>query len=576
MLLEKAFPFMKWMKKYDKKDFFSDFVAGLTVAVILIPQSMAYAMIAGLPPIYGLYAGFLGVAVASLWGSSPQLATGPVALVSFLTMTSLMTIAKPESPEFIALAIMLAIIVGIIQLSMGIFKLGFIMNFISHSVVVGFSNAAAIIIATSQVPSLLGIKIEQHEEVFKTFYDIIINLVNTNIPTLIVGIIAIILILVFKKIHKLFPAALIVLIIGIITTYKFGLNDMGVSIIKDIPAGLPKFSLPTISLDNIHNMIGKGLIISIIGFMEAYAIAKSISTKTKQKLDVNQELIGQGLANITSGFLKGYPISGSFSRSAVNFSAGARTGMSSVFTVLFVGVALLFLTETLYYLPKAVLAGIVIVAVSGLINVKEFKHLYKMNRTDGIVAITTFAFAFIMKPDYAIFVGIILSLILFLYKTITPRINEISKEEKTQRFKNIEKYELKICPQIMFMKPERSLYFANAETILNKIQERVKSRKDNLKYLVIDFESINYCDVSAIDVLKVFIEDLKEINIEVYFSNVTGKIVTTIKHSELKFMSDEGRILEGKKEVIEKLFPLLDVKFCKGCPNKIFNECKNV
>lgn len=576
MLLKKAFPFLKWTKTYNKKDFISDIIAWLTVAVILIPQAMAYAMLAWLPPIYWLYAWFLWAAVAALWGSSSQLATWPVAIVSFLVLTSLMTIAKPESPEFIGLAVTLAFIVWITQLLMGVFKLGFIMNFVSHSVIVWFSNAAAIIIASTQIPSLLWIKIEQHEVVFATFYDIIQNVWWTNIITLIIWISSIILIILFKKIHKLFPSALVVLVLWTLITYFLRLDSMGVSIIKDIPAWLPSLVIPSIDFTTLFDLIWKWLIISIIWFMEAYAIAKSIASKTKQKIDVNQELIWQWLANITSWFFKWYPISWSFSRSAVNYSAWAKTGMSSVFNVMFVWLALLFLTDLLYYLPKAVLSAIVLVAVFWLVNIKDFKHLYKMNKTDWVVAITTFAFAFIMKPDYAIFVWIILSLVLFLYKTINPRINEISKEEKTQRFKNIEKYELNICPQIMIIKPEMSLYFANTESILNKIMLKVKARKDKIKYLVIDFETINYTDASAVEIINIFEESLKSINIELYFTNVNWKIIDTFRNSELKHMLEEWKILDWKKDVIGKLFPLLDTKFCKWCPKKVFNECKKI
>lgn len=576
MLINKVFPFIKWIKSYSKKDFISDSIAWLTVAVILIPQAMAYAMLAWLPPIYGLYAWFLWAAVAALWGSSSQLATWPVAIVSFLVLTSLMTIAKPESPEFIALAITLAFIVWITQLMMWVFKLGFIMNFVSHSVVVWFSNAAAIIIASTQIPSLLWIKIGQHEVVFSTFYDILKNISWTNFPTLAIWVISIISILLLKRIHKLFPSALVVLVLWTLATFFFNLNDLWVAIIKDVPAWLPSFALPSIDFSTLLDLVGKWLIISIIWFMEAFAIAKSIASKTKQKIDVNQELIWQWLANITSWFLKGYPISWSFSRSAVNFAAWARTWMASVFTVVFVWIALLFLTGSLYYLPKAVLSAIVLVAVFWLVNIKDFKHLYKMNKVDWIVAITTFAFAFIMKPDYAIFVWIILSLVLFLYKTVHPRIIEIAKEEKTSRFKNIEKYNLQVCPQMMLIKPEMSLYFANTEWVLTNIMDKIKKRKKNLKYLVIDFESINYCDASAVEIINVFIEDLKAMKIEVYFINVNCKIGETFENSELHFMEKEGYILDWKKDVISKLFPKLNHDFCKTCPAKIFNECKKI
>ena len=357
-------PFLSWLKTYDKDTLFKDFIAGLTVAIVLIPQSMAYASLAGLPPVYGLYAAFLGTAVAALWGSSGQLSTGPVALVSFLTLTALVPLAKPETPEFIGLAIILALIIGIAQLLMGVFKLGFILNFISHSVVAGFTIAAAIIIASTQIPNLFGFSVEKHEFVFLNFFEIIKSLPNTHILTLLIGSLSVLLIIYAKKRYsKSFPSGLIVMAIGILASYLFNLKSENVAIIGDIDTQISLPSIPKLSFSDILTLLPSALIIGIVGFLEAFAVSKSIASQTKQKLDSNQELIGQGLGNIASSLFKGFPIAGSFSRTAVNFSAGAVTGISSVFVSLFVLITILFLTPLLYFLPKAILSAVVIAAL---------------------------------------------------------------------------------------------------------------------------------------------------------------------------------------------------------------------
>ncbi len=576
-MVERVFPFLGWLRNYNKESAVRDFVAGLTVAVVLVPQSMAYAMLAGLPPVVGLYASAFAPAIAALWGSSPQLQTGPVAIVSLLVFTSLLPIAEPESEKFVQLAALLALLVGVFQLALGVFRLGFIMNFVSHAVVVGFSNAAAIIIASTQVPHLLGIEIEKHEFVFKNFIEIAKNIDETHLYTAIIGFSATAFILLSRKIHPLFPGALVVVVVSTLSAYYLGLEKLGVKVVGHIPSGLPTPSLPDIDLDMVDELMGQAIVIAIIGFMEAYAIAKTMAAQTKHKLDVDQELIGQGLANLVNSFVRGYPVSGSFSRSAVNFLAGAKTGMSSVFTSLFVIFTLFFLAPLLYNLPKAALAAVVIVAVLGIVKPKAFLELYRTNPQDGVVAGITFISAFIMKPDYAIFIGILLSLILFLWRSMHPRIVVLTRDSKTRTFMNAELFGLPECPQILFIRPDASLYFANVEHIIEEIDHLVEKHLRSLKHLVIDAESINYVDATAIDVLKEYVEDLEKKGIKLHFVNLKTPVRNALERAGLFEKIGEDRILPSKGTAVSKLFASIDHDFCRSeCPYAVFDECYEV
>lgn len=523
---ETFLPFLIWFKGYNRDNLFKDFVAGLTVAVVLIPQVMAYASLAGLPPVYGLYAAFLGPAVAALWGSSRHLSTGPVALVSFLTLTALIPIATPESPEFIGLAIILALMIGLIQFLMGVFKLGFIMNFISHSVIAGFTTAAAIIIASTQIPSLFGFRVQKHEFVFLNFYEIILHLPDTSFLTLLIGVFSISFIIFTKKrVSKAFPAGLIIMVIGIFLSVLLDLEARGVAVIGEINAKISLPSIPAISFGNVLALLPSALIISIVGFLEAYAVSKSICQKSKQKIDVNQELIGQGLANLASSIFKGYPIAGSFSRTAVNFSAGAVTGISSVFVSLFVLITILFFTPLLYFLPRAILSAIVIAALVDLIEFSKFRETFNLSGTDGIVITATFVTSFLLKPDDAIFIGIVVSLVLFLRKTIVADVVELVFHMDEERFlKLTDKNRIKEFPNILIVRVDMSIFFANAHNIVEQIEKLVERKGESLEHIIIHFSGVNYVDVSACEVVNELFEELNNKGYLIYSMYWKGQV----------------------------------------------------
>ncbi len=512
------FPFLEWLKTYNRGYLLKDFIAGLTVTIILIPQVMAYAILAGMPPVYGLYAALLGTAVASLWGSSSHLSTGPAALISFLVVTALVPYALPDSTEFIALAIILALIIGLIQLLMGIFKLGFIMNFISHSVIAGFTTAAAIIIATTQIPSLGGFTVPKHEFVFLNIYEIFNSLPQVNWLTLAIGMTSVVIIIgIKKKVSKAFPAALIVIVIGILLSYLFDFESYNVAVIGTIDARISLPSVPNVSVRTVLELLPSALIIAVIGFLEGYAIANAIAQKSKQKIDINQELIGQGLGNIASSVFRGFPIAGSFSRTAITYSAGGVTGLSSVFVSIFVLITILFLTPYLYYLPKAILSAVVISALVDLIEFSKFRETFNLSATDGMVITTTFVFSFILKPDDAIFIGIVVSLVLFFRKTLIADVVEEVFIMEEERFRKITfGNEIRVRPEIMVIRIDMSIFFANVNNIVDQIEGLVTRKGEGLEHLVVDFSGVNYVDVSGCEKLNELFEELGAKGIKIY------------------------------------------------------------
>lgn len=573
----KFFPFLLWLKDYRKENLIRDFLAGVTISVVLIPQSMSYAMIAGIPPIYGLYAAAIPPIIAALWGKASLLATGPVAMVSLLTFSSIIPFAKPGTPEFINMAINLALIVGLIQLLMGVLKLGFIMRFVSHPVIVGFTNAAAIIIASTQIQHLLGISVKGSEFILPMFIGIAKNVANTNIYTLAVGLFAFIIIIAGKKIHEQFPGAMIASVITTVLAYSLNLDELGVKTIGDVPKGLPSPSFAIIDFEHAARLIGPALVIAIVGFMEAMAITKAISSKTKEPVDINQELIGQGSANLIGSLFKSYPVSGSFSRSAVNLQAGGKTALSNVFSGFIVIIALLFFTSTFYYLPKATLAAIVIYAAIGLIKHSQFIKLYKTTRHDGIIALITFSFCFVTKPDYAIFIGIGVSLLLFLWESMAPRIATLTRNPKTEIFEDAEVSQLPLCPQILYLRPEFSIYFANAEFIREHILRKVEERKNGLKFVLIDMEAVNKIDATGIDEIKELIREMRKMGVELYIANVHKPVREVLHNSGIMTILEQTRCLKSKAESITLLFNKLDHKYCKEkCPHTVFWECETI
>lgn len=520
----KLIPSVEWIKNYDKKWLSGDISAGLTVGVMLIPQGMAYSMLAGLPPIYGLYAVTIPLIIYALLGTSRQLAVGPVAMVSLLIASGVGQLSEAGSEEYIALSILLAFLVGSIQLSMGVFRLGFLVNFLSHPVIAGFTSSAAIIIGFSQFKHLLGVKISG-EKFSEIFMQLIKEAGNIHIPTLIIGVASVILLLLVKRVNKKIPGPLVVVLLGIIVVYLGSLTNQGVKIVGDIPGGLPSFHMFSMNWDSIQTLLPTAFTIAFVGFMESIAVAKAIQARHKDyKLDANQELKALGIANIAGSFFKSFPVTGGFSRTAVNDQAGAKTGFASIISASLIIITLLFLTSYFYYLPNAVLAAIIIVAVYGLIDFKEARYLWKTDRTDFFLFISAAIGTLVLGIEEGIILGVILSLALLIFRVSYPHYSQLGLINNGREFINVLRDKnAKIDNKIVIMRFDAQLFFANINYFKEKVELLIGERKQP-EFFILDARPVSTVDSTAIHALHELIDELKSNGITFMIANVIGPV----------------------------------------------------
>lgn len=528
-MLKKFIPALEWIPNYKSSDLSGDLSAGLIVAIMLIPQGMAYAMLAGLPPVIGLYASTIPLLIYALFGTSRQLAVGPVAMVSLLVLTGVSTLAEPGTEEFISLVLLLMLMIGVIQFLMGVFRLGFLVNFLSHAVISAFTSAAAIVIGLSQLKHLLGVKLEAGKDVFKLIFESIVRVSEINTITLSIGLVSILILIFMKKYVKKIPGPLIVVVLSIFVVYGLKLESYGVKIVGQVPSGLPSVSLPSINSSALIALFPIAVTISLIGFMESIAMAKAIAAKEKYKVVANKELIGLGLANIGGSFFSAYPVTGGFSRSAVNYQSGAKTPLASVITAVLILLTLLFFTGLFYYLPNAVLAAIIMVAVYGLIDVKEVKYLFKVRSLDGWTWVITFVATLVIGIEQGILVGAGFSLIVFIGRSAYPHVAELGFLKEENVYRNIKRYPGALVDQeVIIFRFDAPLYFANMTFFETKLSERIVE-KPKTKWVILDFSGVNSIDAVALHSLKDLIQTYNEAKIKFLFSGVKGPVLDLMK-----------------------------------------------
>ncbi len=528
-MLKKLIPAFEWMPNYKRSNLSGDMSAGLIVAIMLIPQGMAYAMLAGLPPVIGLYASTIPLLIYALFGTSRQLAVGPVAMVSLLVLAGVSTIAEPGTDEYISLVLLLMLMIGVIQFLMGVLRLGFLVNFLSHAVISGFTSAAAIIIGLSQLKHLLGVKLEADKDVFKILIESISRVSEINPITLGIGLVSILLLIGIRKYVPKIPGPLIIVVFSILTVYFYQLQQAGVKIVGEVPKGLPSLSLPVFTLDAVMALLPIALAISFIGFMESIAMAKAIAAKEKYKVVPNKELVGLGLANIGGSFFAGYPVTGGFSRSAVNYQAGAKTPLATIITAILIILTLLFFTGFFYYLPNAVLAAIIMVAVYSLVDVKEAKHLFKIKSVDGWTWVITFIATLTIGIEQGILIGVVFSLLVFIVRSAYPHVAELGYLQEENVFRNIKRYpEAKVDPEVMIFRVDASLYFANMTFLEDKLCERV-GEKPETKWIILDFSGVNSIDAVAINSLEEIMESCRKGEIAFLFAGIKGPVMDLLK-----------------------------------------------
>ena len=554
MNFKKYIPILDWLPNYKKEWFKGDLGAGLTVGIMLIPQGIAYAMIAGLPPIYGLYTAMIPQIVYAIFGTSRQLAVGPVAMDSLIVASGVAALAQIGTENFIEFAILLAFMMGFLQVVFGFFKLGFLVNFLSRPVISGFTSAAALIIGLNQLKHLLGVQIERDNRIHTLVLDAFQNIKEINWLTFSIGVVSILILVFLKRITTKIPAALVVVVLGIVLVRVFHLDQFGVKILGEIPKGLPEFTIPKFEKNTLIDLFPIALTLSFIAFLEAISVAKAIEIKhTDYKISPNQELIAIGLGNIVGSFFQTYPATGGLSRTAVNNQTGAKTPLAAIISGLIVGVTLLFLTPVFFYLPKAVLGAIIVVAVYGLLDFSMPKELLTYSKRELIILNITLLVTATVGIKEGIFIGIILSLAMLIYRSTKPHFAVLGQVKDTHFYRNVNRFEglLNISDDILIVRFDAQLYFANVSFFKDKLDEFVTEKGPQLKLIIIDGESINSIDSSGIFMLKDVINKYKNMGIEIAFSGMKGPVRDILDKSEIIKKIDYSNCFMSIQEAVD-------------------------
>lgn len=544
--LSRYLPFTRWLLHYRRADLPSDLVAGVVTAIMLIPQSMAYAQLAGLPPQVGLYASVVPLIIYALLGTSGQLSVGPVAITSLLVFSGVSALAEPGSARYLQLVLILALIVGAIKLLLGVLRLGVILNFISHPVLAAFTSASALIIAAGQLKYILGYNVVG-DRFYEVLYQAAQGLGQTNLITLSIGVASIALLLFFRKGLRpilqrmgLRPLAvtlivsgapLVTVLLGTLIAWLLHLDQRaGVAVVGAIPPGLSPFSWPAPSIGDVQALLPAAAAIVLVSVVESIAVARALASKRRQAIDPDQELIALGAANIGAGLFSGYPVTGGFARSVVNFQAGAVTGLASLVTAGGIALILLFFTPLFYYLPQAVLAATVIVAVSGLVDLKEPRHIWQANRSDAITWGVTFAAVLLLGIETGIFIGVGASLLLYLWRTSRPHIAVVGRLGESEVYRNILRYDVRTWPQVVAVRVDESLYFANTRYLENALL-RIVAERPEVKHLVLIGSAINFIDSSALHTLEALIQELRDAGVELHLAEIKGPVMDGLKRA---------------------------------------------
>jgi len=546
-MLERYLPILSWAKQYNKLTLTNDLVAAIIVTIMLIPQSLAYALLAGLPAEVGLYASILPLVAYAIFGTSRTLSVGPVAVVSLMTAAAIGNLNLPDTASYIMAAIGLAFMSGVILIAMGLLKLGALANLLSHPVISGFITASGLIIAASQLKHIFGIDASGHSllELVISLFD---HIHDTNLPTVVIGVSATAFLFWVRKHLKpsliktgmnsrladIFAKAGPVAAVAAtaVVTYQFSLDKHGVRVVGDVPAGLPDLAIPQFDAALWEQLILSALLISIIGFVESVSVAQTLAAKRRQRIDPNQELIGLGSSNIASSFSGGFPVTGGFSRSVVNFEAGASTPAAGAFTAVGIAVATVFLTPLLFFLPNATLAATIIVAVLSLVDLGALKRTWNYSRNDFWAMLATIVLTLSAGVEAGIIAGVILSLALYFYRASKPHSAVVGRVPGTEHFRNIDRHEVELDEKLITLRVDESLFFGNARYLEDRVYDLVANRKEITDFILM-CPAVNHIDASALESIEAINQRLKDLNVRFHLSEVKGPVMDRLKRSHL-------------------------------------------
>ena len=568
------FPFLSWWPMVNKSTIKADFGAGITNAVIVLPQGVAFAMIAGLPPIYGLYTAMVVPVIAALYGSSWHLISGPTTAISIVVFSSISEFAEPGTQSFIALAFVLTFIAGAIQLMMGIARMGTLVNFVSHSVVVGFTAGAAVLIATSQLKHIFGFTPPKGSSFYENWEFIIRHIGETNLYVFGIAMATLLTAILVKKFTPKIPNMLVAMLVGSLVAYFWANGVDGVLLVGKLPAELPSFNMPELTGENIIKLTPNAIAVALLGLIEAVAIARSIATKSHQNLNGNQEFIGQGLSNIIGSMFMSYAGSGSFTRSGINYQAGAKTPMSAIFAAVSLGLILLLVAPLTAYLPIAAMGGIILLVAYNLIDFHHVIQINKSSKQELIVLIVTFLATLFLHLEFAIYFGVILSLIFYLMRTSKPSIVTVAPivKNNVRQFRNIELNNLEECPQLKIIRIDGTLFFGATEHISKTLED---INEGGFKHILIIANGINIIDISGAEMLVNYSNKLK--------SNGGALYICALNKTVRNFMAQGGynqsfnpdNIFINKEIAISEIYKRLDRPTCDKCEVRVFMECNN-
>jgi len=544
MRLSAIFPILDWLPRYRREDASADLVAGITTGVMLIPQGMGYAMLAGLPPVVGLYASTVPLLVYAVFGTVRELGVGPVAMDSLLVAVAVSAIAESGSEAYLAHAIMLGAMAGAVQLLLGVFGLGFLANFLSRPVLSGFMSAAALIIGFSQLKHMLGLELPRTHHVHAVIGSALSQLSAWHWATLAIGAGATVLLLLLKRMAPRVPRAMVAVVGATLAVVALGLDASGVQIVGEVPAGLPALSLPAFDLAAASSLLPSAFTIALISFVEALTVGKHFSRLHGYEIRPGQELVALGMANLGGSLVGGYPVAGGFSRTAVNAQAGARTPMAGVVTALLIALTLIFLTPLFYYMPKAVLAAVIMTAVFGLFDLREPLKLWRVERNDLWLLLFTFAMTLSVGIQFGILAGVGLSLLLFLIRTTRPHVAVLGRIPGTEAYLNVKRHPHAVeLPGVLVVRIDAQFYFGNVTFLKQTLAKLEAAMGEPLKGLVLDAGGINQLDSSAEDALQELEQDYRERGIRLIFSHVKGPVRDVMHRTGLlQRLAEEGRI----------------------------------
>lgn len=567
-------PRRPWFSNVSPSSFRDDAIAGFTNAAIVLPQGVAFAIIAGLPPEYGLYTAMIPPIIAALYGSSMVMVSGPTTAISAVLFATLSEFMTPGTPAYVQLALVMTIMVGFMQLVAGIVRLGAVISFISHSVIVGFTAAAALLIAASQLAPALGLTVERGGGVFERLHRVFDSIEGTNPTALLLVILTLVTILISQKISKKLPSYLVALIVGSVISVAIDASGKGIAMFSSLPSVIPSFSPPQFSLSTMVELVPGAATIAFVALLEAISIGRAFALRREEKYDSNQEIVGQGLSNIIGGFFQCYAGSGSFTRSALNVESGAKTPFSALFAATFLLLFLALFSPFVSYIPVPVMAGIILYVAWRLINLSEIKHIIDGSRNETAILIATFIAGIAIELEFAIVMGVVCSLFVFLNKSAHPLVSVTAPAVQNghRTFRGARQYHLKQCPQIAVLRIEGPLYFASVEFVDQKI-DGIEQEFGERRAMIIHFRGVGNLDLSGADLLIREARKMQKRGGDLNLIVTYAVVINTLRRTHVIETLGPDSLHLGKGTAIEACVAKADNDICRTCTARVFKEC---